>query len=277
VLAVAVLAPGAVATRGGRAKTPPLVSGAWAGYALTHAGVAYTSVTGSWVEPAARCPARAGGTLAAFWLGLGGYPAGSQILAQIGTESDCSASDRPHYFAWFEVLPDIAHTVSARLYAGDTITSTVRMVAPTVVEMRLRDSTRHWTFTRRIAWYQPDTSSAEWIVEAPYTCAGIYCNRTSLANFGSVSIRGIAAVGNRTRGTLSDPAWTVTPLEYVPCVANPTIDSDGTPHYSLAHTQDGAEPAPISNDGSSARIAWVHDIGPPAACPIIPQSPLGGR
>jgi hypothetical protein len=71
VLATAVVAFAVPAIAG--AATSP--SSNWAGYAVASADVtapvAYTSVSGSWVEPAASCSASPA-SFSAFWVGLGG-------------------------------------------------------------------------------------------------------------------------------------------------------------------------------------------------------------
>jgi hypothetical protein len=63
----------------------------WAGYAVSSADptapATYTSVSGTWVQPAANCSA-SNAAFSAFWVGLGGFAETSQGLEQIGTESD---------------------------------------------------------------------------------------------------------------------------------------------------------------------------------------------
>ena len=63
------------------AGSPPGTSDNWAGYAAV--GPAFTSVSGSWVQPAAQCFRRPTSTTsAAFWVGLGGtisFPSGLEM------------------------------------------------------------------------------------------------------------------------------------------------------------------------------------------------------
>ena len=81
----------------------------WAGYAV-QASSQFTSVSGSWVEPAVTCSSssssgggggRGGGRggargsggsqqFASFWAGIDGYSSGS--VEQLGTDSDCNGS-----------------------------------------------------------------------------------------------------------------------------------------------------------------------------------------
>src|SRR3954470_23952005 len=76
------------------AVAAPSPSSNWAGYAVTSIDpttpVTYSSVSGTWTQPAANCASTASG-YSAFWVGLGGYAETSQGLEQIGTESNCRA------------------------------------------------------------------------------------------------------------------------------------------------------------------------------------------
>ena len=243
------------------------VSTRWSGYVVTGAAVAYTSITGTWVEPPASCPsAGTASTLSAVWVGLGGYRTGSNILAQIGTDANCSAAGKPAYFAWFELLPDVAHTIDGTVYAGDTITSTVAMLKANLVELRVENRTRHWTVTRKISWGLHDISTAEWIVEAPYSCVRFKCQRASLTNFGSLSIYDIGVVGNGLRGTLASPDWTSTPLRLVPCVEEPPGVPAPKRQAGSASVWAGATPGGFSPDGRRFRISWVPATGTPPVC-----------
>jgi hypothetical protein len=60
------------------------VSQNWAGYVA--GGTQFSSVSGSWVQPAAKCGT--GQTYSAFWVGLGGSGDRSSSLEQTGTQSD---------------------------------------------------------------------------------------------------------------------------------------------------------------------------------------------
>src|SRR5579884_3333678 len=64
------------------------VSQNWAGYVA--GGTQFSSVSGSWVQPTAKCGS--GQTYSAFWVGLGGSGAGDQssALEQTGTQVDCN-------------------------------------------------------------------------------------------------------------------------------------------------------------------------------------------
>ena len=157
------------------------------------------------------------------------------------------------YFAWYELVPDIARNLDAKVFPGDLITSSVRITHFALVALHVENRTRHWSFTRTITWGTSDTGSAEWITEAPNNCRRNYCQVASLANFGRVTFQNIAATGNGSRGTLSNPRWTAIPLRLVPGVKT----SLGSGFSIPSHSHAGATPGSVSTDGRTFRISWV--------------------
>src|SRR5438132_5668541 len=108
-LALLASAAAALAIPVAEASAATSTSSNWAGYAVASpdpaAPVTYTSVSGTWVQPAANCSAGPAG-FSAFWVGLGGFSDTSQGLEQIGTGSDCTAGGRATYAVWYELVPD---------------------------------------------------------------------------------------------------------------------------------------------------------------------------
>jgi hypothetical protein len=260
----AALAAAGVALGAGAAdaKAPTLlqrdVNPYWSGYVVTSATlkpVSYTSVTGTWTQPTATCAPGDAGASSAVWVGLGGYH--SRVLEQVGVNANCDAKGRPAYFAWYELVPDIARNIHAKVFPGDTIVSSVRIVGLALVALRVEDRTRHWTFTRKINWGMSDVSSAEWITEAPNNCLRNSCQVASLANFGKVRFREIGATGNGLRGALSNPAWTTIAIRLVPGVQS---SLGGPPSFAAPvspSSHAGATPGPASSDGRAFGISWV--------------------
>lgn len=227
----------------------------WSGYVLTGpagAAVSFTSVTGTWRVPTVSCGRTASSS--AVWVGLGGYA--TQVLEQAGVNANCDAHGKPLYFAWYELVPDIARTIEAKVFPGDTITSSVKILDFAVVALHVENRTRRWSFTRRIAWGTSDTGSAEWITEAPNNCLRNTCRVASLANFGKVTFKNIAATGDGSLGTLSNPAWTAIPLRLVPGVHTALGSGFAIPSHSHA----GATPGSVSTDGRTFRISWVAHV-----------------
>ncbi|HWB22554.1 MAG TPA: G1 family glutamic endopeptidase [Gaiellaceae bacterium] len=234
------------------ATAKPLLNPQWSGYAVTGKDISYTSISGTWAEPVMHCKAGDAPALSAAWIGLGGLTTTS--LQQVGVDANCDAKGRAAYFAWFEILPDVAHTIPEQIRSGDVIAATVKRIGLALLELRVQNQTRHWTFDRKITWGTADVSSAEWIVEAPFSCKRFTCQSSRLANFGSVSFHNVAAVGNGHRGSLADPAWTTTQINLVPCVR------------TKASPRAGATPTPASKGGTNFDVAWVADAGRPSPC-----------
>jgi hypothetical protein len=239
----------------------PSISSNWAGYAIsdpmTIAGAAptapltFSDVTATWVQPAATC-GTSGAAYSAFWVGLGGFATNATTLEQVGTESDCTESGVPTYFAWYEIVPAPSVRVSLKIHPGDTITSAV-LVTGTNVLVQVKDRTRGVSFTKRLTVANPDVSSAEWIAEAPSECE-MRCQVLPLANFGTVAFTKIAAIANSHPGTLSDPAWAALPIQLVP---------HSSFHSFLGSPDDaskaGATPGTSSTDGRTFTVSWLAD------------------
>jgi hypothetical protein len=253
-------------TRAASVVAPSTPSSNWSGYAVTSptsTAVDYTSVTGTWTVPTATCGPNDAGASSAVWVGLGGYSLTSQALEQTGTDADCDETDTPSYYAWYELVPANPVNLSAKVMPGDTITTSVNILpsttgGPTMVELQVKNRTRHWTVTKKLVPTALDTSSAEWITEAPSDCSAYNCVPVPLANFGSVTIGNIAAKGDSLGGTLTNPSWNVYPISLVP--------SSSRGHFAgpdrfggFGGSTAGATPGSISTDGRDFTVSWLAD------------------
>jgi hypothetical protein len=246
----------------------PTTSSNWSGYAVTGTNasgsdISYSSVTGTWTVPAVNCATGSTDQASSVWVGLGGYSLSSQALEQVGTDSDCSDAGVPNYFAWYELVPANAVLLKAKIKPGDTISTSVNVLPATgaglgTVELQIINRTRNWRVTKKLQPSALDTTSAEWIVEAPSSCTGTRCDILPLANFGSVTIGKIAAIGDSSPGTLSNTAWTQTPLQLVPHVHRSNLPGPDQLAGSSSSTA-GAAPAAFSVDGRSFSVAWQAD------------------
>jgi len=184
---VAVVSPGqpdippAGAARPGVSGAPrtPARSTNWSGYAVARGAGAYRSVSASWVEPAATCHAGGGARYAAFWVGLDGYHSSS--VEQAGTDSDCQGRTAD-YYGWYEMYPDRAIRLAARVRPGDQVSASVTFGGRRTYRLVLTDRTRRWT--RVIVKNEAGLarSSAEVITEAPSSRSGVL----ALADFGTI-------------------------------------------------------------------------------------------
>jgi len=202
----------------------------WAGYAVT--GSTFTDVKGTWVQPAVTCPSY-GSTYSAFWVGLGGYSGGNGGLEQTGTESDC-IDGQPVYNAWYEFLPDGSVRIPINISPGDTMSAEVSADGSNVT-LTINDLTNGEGFTTQQEPASLDTSSAEWIAEAPSRCFGSRCIGLQLANFGTVQFSGSSTTANGHVGTISDASWSANSIELDGAAGN-------------------AQPAELSPDGTAFSV-----------------------
>ncbi|HEY4411577.1 MAG TPA: G1 family glutamic endopeptidase, partial [Gaiellaceae bacterium] len=94
------------------------------------------------------------------------------------------------------------------------------------------------TFTTTATPAVLDTSSAEWIAEAPSRCFGAHCFPLQLANFGTVQFSGSSTTANGHVGTISDASWSATSIE-------------------LGGNAGSAAPAALTPDGSGFAVAFT--------------------
>ena len=248
---------------------------------MTQSGTTYTSVTATWKEPTVTCGAEDAGESSAFWVGLGGASQTSQALEQTGTSADCDATTgRPSYYAWYELVPADSVTIKLIVHPGDTITTSVNVLAGTTIELQVKNRTRHTTFTTKLPYATPDLTSAEWIAEAPSACDNANnCRQIPLSNFGSVSFTKIAALGNAVGGTLTaNPGWTSTAISLVPDGTSrgyfPGPQSLREPRQ-LVGGRDSEHPVdrrqelrrPVHGRTPPARRSAAARPGPPLECP----------
>jgi hypothetical protein len=234
------------------------ISSNWAGYAVTGSAPApteFTRVFAAWVQPEATCvPGQA--TYSAFWVGLGGYNAGSQALEQTGTSADCSVTGQVSYSAWYELVPAAPVTVKLAISAGDSIVASVA-VSGRNVTVKITNYTTKKAFAKTLTMNSPDVSSAEWIAEAPSSCTrrGV-CKPLPLTNFGTVTFVSASATAVLLHtGAISGPAWAATPI---------SLDGSGGVGSSASGATGAnavATPTALSSDGSSFGVS----LGPAAA------------
>jgi hypothetical protein len=240
----------------------------WSGYVATgkpgHV-VKYTSVSGTWTVPKAICKKAQGAASSTVWVGLGGFKTTNQ--EEVGTNSNCDKHGKPVYFAWFELVPYLSYqtfpNINHKVSAGDEMTGLVKILNYRLVELKVVNRTRGWTFMRKINFSSQDTSTADWIVEAPATCVQYTCEEASLANFRSVTMHGIAATGDGKTGNLSNRSWRIIPIKLVPTrltvptISPSAISSGKRGKTGQAKSPAGATPGKPSDDGSSFGVKWV--------------------
>jgi hypothetical protein len=238
----------------GEARADSATSTNWAGYAVHRNHVHFASVYGLWTVPPASC-VRGYPTYSAMWIGLGGYSTTSQALEQIGTETDCTSSGGVATSAWYEMVPSASRDLSLHVHAGDAMAAQVTVAGRTTT-LTLSDHTRRVSVSRRIHTSLLDTTSAEWILEAPSACSSSgTCTTLPLADFGSAGFSGSSArstVGHT--GTIADSSWGTTSIRLL-------AGGGGRRQYvryrGLGSGVGTATPSPLSGFGSAFSLAFA--------------------
>lgn len=211
----------------------------WAGYAAT--GATFTTVAGSWTQPAATCP-RSQAQEAAFWVGLDGFAPTDPTVEQIGTDSDCARGKKaggPTYYAWYQLYPQSDVVLPTRAYPvapGDAIHAGVSVSGSAYV-LTMSDGTK-WQFTTtQTPTARPRNASAEWITEAPSSCSASKCKILPLADFRSVG-------------------FTAASADHQP------ISSSGFASYQINMTTKGgrktkAQTSALTAGGSAFSVTWL--------------------
>jgi hypothetical protein len=145
------------------AATPSIAESTnWAGYYLSGASGAYSSVSASFTVPTAKCVS--GDQYAAFWVGLDGVS--SDSVEQTGLDADC-ASGTVSYAGWYEMYPADPVYFSNTISAGDVMTASVTFSGTTTYTLVLADATAGWSHTTTKSESGLSRSSAEVVTSGP--------------------------------------------------------------------------------------------------------------
>jgi len=202
----------------------------WFGYnqgTLEQDGKRFHSIAGNWTVPSARQHRKGHAEASSTWIGIGGgcidanCTMGDATLIQTGTEQDVSASGKPSYSAWWEIIPGPAIGIGKlKVRAGDrmhaSISETVKRSE--VWRITLTNRTRHQTFRTTVP-YTSTYATAEWIEETPLeigTNAGLAAlPKLSRTTFNRARVNGAPAhlkaserivLTNRGR-VIGKPSW----------------------------------------------------------------------
>src|SRR5207247_9022295 len=119
------------------------------------------------------------------WVGIDGD--NSNTVEQCGTDQDY-VNGHEQYYAWYEMYPKGSATLPTATYPVakyDAIHARVQYAGNGQFQLTLTNASRGWTFTTTQKLPQARRTSAEWIMEAPWS-GGVL----PLANFGSISFTG---------------------------------------------------------------------------------------
>ena len=239
-------------------KEAPVTSANWAGYvarrplASTRGG--FTHVSAIWNVPTARCGG--GASVAAFWVGLGGFAKASR-LEQVGITVDCSRSGQPDHYAWYELPPRAPVRLPIDVNAGTVVAAAVTVNKRSTVSFTLWNLTAGTRVSKDVRITSSEFASAEWIAEAPYACnSHLGCQPLSLTDFGSLTFRSARASLGEHEGSITDSHWTVIPVHIT------SIDKFATDRSSTGFRTAGSSSARVTTRtaGPTALFAGGHSF-----------------
>jgi hypothetical protein len=208
------------------AATQEAASENWAGYVVTTKdGSHYSAVSASWTQPTVKCTTSSSqASYSAYWVGLGGGDSNSDALEQTGTQADCSTNGTAKYYAWYELVPSAPVKLALTIKAGDKISARTAVNGDQVSFDIVDNTTQHsWSKTLTMTAAKPDTSTAEWVAEAPSECVSgntSACSPLTLANFGTATFTNAHATAGGKVGTISDSSWNATEVELEPSTSS---------------------------------------------------------
>ena len=230
-----------------RRLAPSTTSTNWSGYAVMADAGTVTAVSGSWTVPTVT---GSGTSDSSAWVGIDGF--NSPTVEQTGTAMDL-VNGHAEYSAWFEMFPSAEVTIpSVAVHPGDTINASVTFnAAAKAFVLSITDATDGDTFTTTQSAPNAQRSSAEWIVEAPSSSAGVL----PLANFGSVTFSNAQTTINGVSGPINAarPNTTVNQINMVngntgaveATTSSLTASGSGyTVNFGVAATPPAPTPAP---------------------------------
>jgi hypothetical protein len=261
---LAFAAPAFAATQEGASEN-------WAGYVVTpNDDSGFSAVSGQWKQAAVACAANSEPSYSAYWVGLGGGGQESSALEQIGTQADCTASGKTTYYAWYELVPSAPVKLSVAIKPGDSIWARTA-VDGDKVSLLITDQTTHqsWSKTLTMTSATPDTSTAEWVAEAPSECASgamSDCTPLPLANFGTATFKDAHTTSAGHIGSISDSNWTAEAIELEPSSSSLFGGGPGgyqggygsySTYSSYATSSDGgAAPTSLSDGGTKFSVKY---------------------
>lgn len=157
------------------------------------------------------------------------------------------------YFAWYELVPQAPVKLDLAIHAGDRISSTVT-VSGSSVQIVLADESTGQSRQRTLTMANPDTSSAEWIAEAPSACDSSASNCTPLAltDFGTIRFTGARTTSTDGHtGTISDSDWSAAAVSLS---GSSTSSGPGAADFTSTDSSASAIPSSLSSDGSDFSV-----------------------
>ncbi len=197
----------------------------WSGYAAYGASGTVTKVAGSWTVPEVTAGTSTGNAYSSIWVGIDGYNSGT--VEQIGTEQDW-INGKASYSVWYEMYPKFPVTIkTVSVHPKDVFTASVEYGARGSFTLTITNTSTGESYSTTQKCPSAKRSSAEWVVEAPWS-GGVL----PLANFGTASFTGCSATMSGTTSGLSNSSWNYDVIDMVNSSgglkADTTATKDGT-------------------------------------------------
>lgn len=167
-------------------------SGNWSGYAVDGSGA--TSVTGSWIQPAANCSVVTN-SWSSPWVGIDGD--NSSTVEQTGTDSDCNGGVAS-YYAWWEMYPKSTVVIPTITVHPTNAFTAIVTYSGAEFTLTLTDTTTGQSYTTVQTSKKAKRSSVEWIMEGPAS--------GNLTDFGLLSFTGASATFGPTTVSPNSPS-----------------------------------------------------------------------
>jgi Peptidase A4 family len=213
----------------------------WSGYAAfvnpSHPqSNVVNAVYGSWTVPTLSSATH--NTWCSLWVGIDGYS--SSTVEQLGTEHDWYNGQQLNY-AWFEMYPNYSYEiVGFPANPGDVISASVVYQGNNVFVLTISNLTRRVSTTIPTSYTKSKIakrSSAEWVLEAPYSGGILPLSHFNVVNFGNCT-----ATINNIHGPINDHFWSDDQLVMV--TASGAVK---------------ALPSALSSNGQNFSVAWRHE------------------
>lgn len=207
----------------------------WFGYnqgMLEPGESAFHSITGDWVVPRASQHTKKEAEYSSDWIGIGGgcENAGCTVtdstLIQTGTEQDVSASGKPSYGAWWEIIPEPSTSIKMKVQPGNHMSAAISQGTPGEWKIVIKDLTRHESFSKSVS-YSSSYGSAEWIEETPLVI-GSNAGFAPLPNLSKTRFDHATANGHSAKlNTSQEVELTTSKGKVVGVPSKPDSDHDG--------------------------------------------------
>lgn len=169
----------------------------WAGYTAT--SEYFTGVKGSWVVPDVKNTSGSSLSGDATWIGIGGV--NTTDLIQIGIIAIVENSQQVDYQAFYEMLPNVAHTIPLAINQGDSISASISEQGDNQWLLSITNNSTGRMFSKTVT-YQSSHSSVDWIEERPLESNSM--RMIPLNEFDSVDFTGASATKNEQQIKLKD-------------------------------------------------------------------------